>query len=98
LNAAVTPAESSYAAFNVAAGGSVCEDCRPAGSTRPQRGSVRLMIALLSGDWPRAEASSADDRRDPVVQLAPPLICDQEHFDEMEQILRSVLTEAWSRI
>ncbi len=38
----------------------------------------------------------ADDRGDPVVQLAPPLICDQEHFDEMEQVLRSVLTEAWS--
>jgi len=36
----------------------------------------------------------ADDRGDPVVQLAPPLICDQAHFDEMEQILRSVLTEA----
>ena len=36
----------------------------------------------------------ADDRGDPVVQLAPPLICDQTHFDEMEQILRGVLTEA----
>ncbi|MBO2451690.1 aspartate aminotransferase family protein [Actinomadura barringtoniae] len=40
----------------------------------------------------------ADDRGDPVVQLAPPLICDQSHFDEIEQILRSVLTEAWSRL
>jgi adenosylmethionine-8-amino-7-oxononanoate aminotransferase len=40
----------------------------------------------------------ADDRGDPVVQLAPPLICDQSHFDEMEQVLRSVLTEAWTRI
>ena len=40
----------------------------------------------------------ADDRGDPVVQLAPPLICDQAQFDEMEQILRSVLTEAWSHI
>jgi adenosylmethionine-8-amino-7-oxononanoate aminotransferase len=40
----------------------------------------------------------ADDRGDPVVQLSPPLICDQEHFDEMEQILRSVLTEAQSKI
>ena len=39
----------------------------------------------------------ADDRGDPVVQLAPPLICDQEQFDEIEQILRSVLTEAWTR-
>ena len=36
----------------------------------------------------------ADDRGDPVVQLAPPLICDQEHFDLAGEILRSVLTEA----
>jgi adenosylmethionine-8-amino-7-oxononanoate aminotransferase len=40
----------------------------------------------------------ADDRGDPVIQLSPPLICDQTHFDEIEQILRSVLTEAWSRL
>jgi adenosylmethionine-8-amino-7-oxononanoate aminotransferase len=40
----------------------------------------------------------ADDRGDPVIQLAPPLICGQEHFDEMERILRAVLTEAWARI
>jgi adenosylmethionine-8-amino-7-oxononanoate aminotransferase len=40
----------------------------------------------------------ADDRGDPVVQLAPPLICDQTHFDEMEQILRAVLTEAWEQL
>ncbi|HET8960604.1 aspartate aminotransferase family protein [Nocardioides sp.] len=36
----------------------------------------------------------ADDRGDPVVQLAPPLICTQEHFDEMEHILRIVLDKA----
>ena len=35
----------------------------------------------------------ADDRGDPVIQLAPPLICDQAHFDEIEQILRGVLSE-----
>jgi adenosylmethionine-8-amino-7-oxononanoate aminotransferase len=40
----------------------------------------------------------ADDRGDPVIQLSPPLTCTQEHFDEIEQILRSVLTEAWKRI
>jgi adenosylmethionine-8-amino-7-oxononanoate aminotransferase len=40
----------------------------------------------------------ADDRGDPVIQLSPPLICDQSHFDEIEQILRSVLTEAWTRL
>ena len=40
----------------------------------------------------------ADDRGDPVIQLSPPLVCDQTHFDEIEQILRAVLTEAWSHI
>jgi len=40
----------------------------------------------------------ADDRGDPVVQLAPPLICTEEHFAFMEQVLRDVLTEAWTRI
>jgi len=40
----------------------------------------------------------ADDRGDPVVQLAPPLIIGQSEFDEIEQILRSVLTEAWTRL
>jgi len=40
----------------------------------------------------------ADDRGDPVVQLAPPLIIGQPEFDEIEQILRSVLTEAWRRL
>ncbi len=39
-----------------------------------------------------------DDRGDTVVQVAPPLICGQAEFDEMEQILRLVLTEAWARI
>lgn len=40
----------------------------------------------------------ADDRGDPVIQLAPPLICDQSHFDEIESILRSVLSEAQGKI
>ena len=36
----------------------------------------------------------ADDRGDPVVQLAPPLIMGPTEFDEIERRLRSVLTEA----
>jgi hypothetical protein len=40
----------------------------------------------------------ADDRGDPVIQLSPPLICTQEHFDEIEGILHAVLQEAWSRL
>jgi adenosylmethionine-8-amino-7-oxononanoate aminotransferase len=36
----------------------------------------------------------ADDRGDPVIQLAPPLVSSQQQFDEIEQILRTVLTRA----
>jgi adenosylmethionine-8-amino-7-oxononanoate aminotransferase len=35
-----------------------------------------------------------DVRGDVVVQVAPPLICGQAEFDDMEQILRHTLTEA----
>jgi adenosylmethionine-8-amino-7-oxononanoate aminotransferase len=35
-----------------------------------------------------------DDRGDPVIQLAPPLICGPEEFDAIEAILRQVLSEA----
>jgi len=40
----------------------------------------------------------ADDRGDPVVQLAPPLTIGPAEFEEIEQTLRAVLTEAWSRL
>jgi adenosylmethionine-8-amino-7-oxononanoate aminotransferase len=40
----------------------------------------------------------ADDRGDPVIQLAPPLICGQAEFDEMEQIIRAVLIEGMNHI
>ncbi|MBU4213113.1 MAG: aminotransferase class III-fold pyridoxal phosphate-dependent enzyme, partial [Actinobacteria bacterium] len=40
----------------------------------------------------------ADDRGDPVIQLAPPLTIGQGEFDQIESILRSVLTQAWDRL
>jgi adenosylmethionine-8-amino-7-oxononanoate aminotransferase len=40
----------------------------------------------------------ADDRGDPVIQLAPPLTATETQFAEMEQILRAVLTEAQNRL
>jgi adenosylmethionine-8-amino-7-oxononanoate aminotransferase len=40
----------------------------------------------------------ADDRGDPVIQLSPPLIADTGQFEEINSILRSVLTEASDRI
>jgi len=40
----------------------------------------------------------SDDRGDPVVQLAPPLTVGQAEFDEMEQILRRCLVEAFAEM
>ena len=61
--------------------------------------SERLLRGFLSQAlFDAGLVCRADDRGDPVIQLAPPLICGQEHFDEMEGILRAVLTEAWTRI
>lgn len=53
-----------HAAFHVAAGGAVCENCRPPGSARPARGAIELAAALLGGDWPGAEASEPGARRE----------------------------------
>jgi adenosylmethionine-8-amino-7-oxononanoate aminotransferase len=35
-----------------------------------------------------------DDRGDPVIQVAPALIAGKQQFDEIEQIVRSVLIKA----
>ena len=40
----------------------------------------------------------ADDRGDPVIQLAPPLTIGPTEFTEIEGVLRSVLTEAWTKL
>jgi hypothetical protein len=39
-----------------------------------------------------------DDRGDPVIQLSPPLTCGAEHFEFIEQVLRTVLSEASTRL
>ncbi|KAE8764925.1 aspartate aminotransferase family protein [Georgenia thermotolerans] len=57
--------------------------------------SERLLRDFVSAELFRAGLyCRADDRGDPVVQLAPPLIVGQAEFDEMEQILRDVLGRA----
>jgi adenosylmethionine-8-amino-7-oxononanoate aminotransferase len=40
----------------------------------------------------------ADDRGEPVVQISPPLVADQQQFDEITGILGEVLGEAAKRI
>jgi adenosylmethionine-8-amino-7-oxononanoate aminotransferase len=61
--------------------------------------SERLLRGFLSTAlFDAGLVCRTDDRGDPVIQLAPPLICGPEHFDEIERILREVLTEAWERL
>ncbi len=61
--------------------------------------SERLLRGFLSQAlFDAGLVCRADDRGDPVIQLAPPLTCGPEHFAEMEQILRGVLTRAWSQL
>jgi adenosylmethionine-8-amino-7-oxononanoate aminotransferase len=61
--------------------------------------SEDLLRGFLSGElYRRGLICRADDRGDPVIQLAPPLICDTEQFEEMEAVLRPVLEEASKRI
>ena len=58
-----------------------------------------LLRGFLSGElFRRGLICRADDRGDPVIQLAPTLVCDTEQFEEIENVLRPVLTEAWERI
>jgi hypothetical protein len=57
--------------------------------------SEELLRGYLSGElFRRGLICRADDRGDPVIQLSPPLISGEEHFAEMESVLRPVLEEA----
>ena len=61
--------------------------------------SEELLRGFLSGElYRRGLICRADDRGDPVVQLAPPLIADTEQFGEIHGVLHEVLDEAGRRI
>ncbi len=46
-----------HRAFSVPLGGSVCPDCRAAGSSTPAPETLLLLAALLTGDWEMADES-----------------------------------------
>jgi adenosylmethionine-8-amino-7-oxononanoate aminotransferase len=61
--------------------------------------SESLLRGYLSGElYERGLICRADDRGDPVIQLSPPLIAGPKQFEEIESILRPVLTEAGKRM
>jgi adenosylmethionine-8-amino-7-oxononanoate aminotransferase len=58
-----------------------------------------LLRGYLSGElYRRGLICRTDDRGDPVVQFAPPLIADTEQFEEIADVMRPVLEEASRRI
>ncbi len=70
---------------------------------RPRRASTtRSPRTCCAASSPASSTSAglicrADDRGDPVVQLAPPLIADTEQFEEIDDVLRDVLGRAAER-
>ncbi|WP_410642426.1 DNA repair protein RecO [Amycolatopsis sp. lyj-346] len=53
-----------HPAFSIAAGGSMCSDCRIAGCVHPAPEVLDLLTALLHGEWPLAESTLPGTRRD----------------------------------
>jgi DNA repair protein RecO (recombination protein O) len=50
-------APAAFRAFAIPAGGLVCRSCRAPGAATPSAQTIALMSALMSGDWPHADAS-----------------------------------------
>ncbi|MDO5535194.1 MAG: DNA repair protein RecO [Propionibacteriaceae bacterium] len=52
-----------HEAFSPAAGGLVCPRCRPPGTAQVRPGTLALLSALLSGDWPATRDADAPTMR-----------------------------------
>jgi DNA repair protein RecO (recombination protein O) len=70
--------EGPHRAFAIAAGGIVCDVCRPPGSAAPKPETIELLGALLSGEWERVDASEARSRSEASGLIAAFL---QWHLD-----------------
>ena len=68
-------------------------------ATFDEEESEELLRGFLSGElYRRGLICRTDDRGDPIVQFSPPLIAGEEQFEEIESILRPVLSEAAERM
>lgn len=50
--------------FSADLGGAVCADCRPPGTALPSSAALEHMVALLTGDWARAESAPEPHMRE----------------------------------
>ncbi|MCL3860602.1 DNA repair protein RecO [Actinotalea sp. K2] len=73
--------------FAVGSGGAVCPGCRPPGAASPAGETFALLAALLTGDWPVADASHERHRREASGLVAAFL---QFHLERTLRSLRMV--------
>jgi DNA repair protein RecO (recombination protein O) len=53
-----------HRSFSIQSGGAVCAECRVPGSASPTAETLDLLAALLTGDWPVADAAGDRARRE----------------------------------
>jgi len=84
---AVCSAAGPHRLFSPVAGGMVCDNCRQPGSTLPSGQTVRLLGALLSGDWAVADAAG-----ETAINQAPGMVAAfvQWHMERAIKALRLV--------
>jgi adenosylmethionine-8-amino-7-oxononanoate aminotransferase len=66
----------------------------PSGQFTPAERETLMRTVVAPGLFEAGLICRADDRVDPVIQLAPVLTCGPDEFAEIETILRTVLTDA----
>lgn len=76
-----------HEAFHIAAGGAVCQRCRPAGATVPAPRVWDLLAALTKGDWTGIEEFSGSVRRQTSGLLAAHM---QWHVEREMRTLRLI--------
>ncbi|UFU04920.1 DNA repair protein RecO [Ruania halotolerans] len=76
-----------HRAFSAPAGGAVCGKCRPPGAAAPAAETFTLLSALLTGEWPVAEASAQKYRREASGLVA---VYTQWHLERQLRSLRLV--------
>jgi len=76
-----------HRAFAVGGGGVACTSCRPVGAATPAAATLTLLSALLTGDWPVADASDGRHRREASGLVAAYL---QWHLERGLRSLRLV--------
>jgi len=80
-------ADGPHRAFHVPSGGAVCPVCRPPGSAAPAPETLELLAALVTGDWPVADASQPRHRSEASGLVAAFL---QWHMERAVRSLRLV--------